>query len=83
MMNAVFTLPSHIREFAWIVGAEVPDTPWLLSDYDVWVENPHYTGPKARHPEDYDYEEGDQFSAQEVTVSFSAYDESNEEEIPF
>jgi hypothetical protein len=25
---------------------------WLLHDYDVWVRNPHYTGPDQGHPED-------------------------------
>ncbi len=29
---------------------------WLLSDYDTWERNPHYSGPPQQHPEDYDPE---------------------------
>jgi hypothetical protein len=35
---------------------------WLLTDYDTFVRNPHYTGPAQRHPdeeEDYPVESGD------------------------
>lgn len=42
-----------VREWAWVVGAEVPDRQWLLSDYDSWERNPHYRGPD---PEDCFYE---------------------------
>ncbi len=32
------------------------DSAWLLTDYDVWVKNPHYVGSPVSHPEsDYDY----------------------------
>lgn len=30
---------------------------WLLTDYDVWVRNPHYTGPEVSHPESSEYDE--------------------------
>jgi hypothetical protein len=42
------------REHARIVGAERPDQEWLLTDYDTWEKNPHFTGTPGRHPEDYD-----------------------------
>ena len=45
-----------MREFAYAVGPECADRAWLLTDYDVWVRNPAYTGPDVRHPED-DYDE--------------------------
>lgn len=51
------TIPEAIREWAWNVEAP-SDKAWILSDYDVWVANPHYVGPPVRHPEDYDYEGG-------------------------
>lgn len=41
-----------VREWAWVVGAEVPDRQWLLSDYDSWERNPHYRGPDQGHPEE-------------------------------
>ena len=28
---------------------------WLLTDYDTFVRNPHYTGPAQPHPDDADY----------------------------
>lgn len=48
------TYDDAMREYAWNVGLEYPyrDQQWLLTDYDVWVRNPHYTGPEQRHPED-------------------------------
>jgi hypothetical protein len=40
------------REYARNVGAERPERPWILTDYDTWERNPFYSGPPARHPED-------------------------------
>jgi hypothetical protein len=45
------------REYARAVGCENQDQEWILSDRDCWYRNPFYTGPKGRHPEDYDYDE--------------------------
>jgi hypothetical protein len=41
-----------IREYATNAGSQCPERAWLLTDYDVWVSNPHYTGPRVPHPED-------------------------------
>jgi hypothetical protein len=48
-----------MREFAENVGGTEHNAKyaWLLTDYDVWVRNPHYVGPPQRHPEDYDLDE--------------------------
>lgn len=43
-----------MREYARNCGDD-PDKigrQWLLTDYDVWVRNPHYSGPAQRHPEE-------------------------------
>jgi hypothetical protein len=51
------TVPEAISEWAINCNAS-SDRAWILSDYDVWVRNPRYTGPAVRHPEDdseYDY----------------------------
>ena len=45
-----------MREYAWNVGAERPDRAWILTNYDVWVANPHYVGPIVPHPESYEAE---------------------------
>ena len=42
-------------DFAQLNGAIEPDREWLLSDYDVWVKNPHYRGEPGAHPEDDEY----------------------------
>lgn len=42
-----------MREFAENAGGIFPESAWLLTDYDVWVRNPHYRGPPQPHPEDY------------------------------
>ena len=41
-----------VNEWADWVGIEHRDRQWLLHDRDIWVKNPHYTGPDQRHPED-------------------------------
>ena len=42
-------------DFAQLNGAVEPEREWLLSDYDVWVRNPHYRGEPGAHPEDDEY----------------------------
>lgn len=41
-----------IEEQRWLWGAEKPDQQWILSDWDTWERNPHYSGPEQPHPED-------------------------------
>lgn len=41
-----------MAEYADNVGIDRPDMAWILTDYDVWMANPHYCGPAVRHPED-------------------------------
>lgn len=37
------------------IGEHHPDREWVLTDYDVWMRNPHYTGVRTNgHPEDHD-----------------------------
>lgn len=45
------------REYARNVGADRPDSPYILTDYDTWEPNPFYAGPPciaSVHPEDSD-----------------------------
>ena len=53
------TMTDAVREWAWNVGAYPAniDRQWLLSDYDTWERNPHYTGPNQGHPDDPDDDE--------------------------
>lgn len=48
-----------MREFAYNVGTydRYKDSAWILTDYDVWVPNPHYRGPAQPHPESYEAED--------------------------
>ena len=45
-----------MNEYADVVGGEHPERPWILTDYDVWVPNPHFKGeiPPVPYP-DFDY----------------------------
>lgn len=47
------------REYARNAGSERPEQAWILTDYDVWVENPNYTGEPQPHPEDAMYDSED------------------------
>ncbi len=55
--NMLATEQDAMREFATNIGAEDNNInrQWILTGYDVWVRNPHYTGPEQRHPEDDEY----------------------------
>lgn len=43
-----------MREYAANIGDDPRyiERAWILTDYDVWVKNPHYAGPPQPHPED-------------------------------
>lgn len=45
------------REFAYNCGMDNTDRPWILTDNDVWMPNPHFVGNPGRHPEDFDPED--------------------------
>lgn len=45
-----------LRQWADVYGAENPEVEYISTPYDTWELNPHYRGPKGRHPED-DYDE--------------------------
>jgi hypothetical protein len=49
------TFNDRLRQFAGVYGEERPEQAWLLSDQDVWVANPYYTGPAEPHPESVEY----------------------------
>lgn len=44
-----------VAEWAYNIGDQpgYVEYQWLLHDYDVWVLNPHYRGPRQPHPEEY------------------------------
>ncbi len=37
------TMQDAVREWAYNFGATCPGQEWLLSDYDTWERNPHFT----------------------------------------
>jgi len=45
------TVSDGLREYAYNWGMDNPDRAWVLTDYDVWMPNPHYQGPPVPHPE--------------------------------
>lgn len=52
----IATYSEAFREYAYNAGAEDVDREWISTPWDTWERNPHYTGPKGRHPEDDDYD---------------------------
>jgi hypothetical protein len=42
-----------VAEWARNIGGDGDNATkaWLLHDWDVWVQNPHYAGPAVPHPE--------------------------------
>jgi hypothetical protein len=46
-----------MAEYARNMGDQCPEREYILTDYDVWVKNPHYRGKPGRHPEDDCYDE--------------------------
>lgn len=78
------TVSDAISEWARNVGwhDRYKGCQYLLTDYDTWVINPHYTGPNQPHPED-DYadrtedewEEADRLEAEDYIASLTFNDE--------
>jgi hypothetical protein len=50
--QAMSFMREAVREWVWIVGQDRSDQQWILSSYDTWERNPHYTGADQPHPED-------------------------------
>lgn len=48
-----------VQEWAYNYGADRPERPWILSDWDTWERNPHYCGPAVPHPE---FDNGDAYA---------------------
>ena len=40
-----------LREYAGTHGADNDQHEWILSPFDSWEKNPHYTGKPGPHPE--------------------------------
>ncbi len=53
------TYDEAMKERATNVGHEARyiGRQWILSDYDVWVRNPYYTGPEQPHPETVEWDD--------------------------
>ena len=56
-LNKMSFMQEAVREWVWNVGQDRADQQWVLSNYDTWERNPHYTGPDQGHPEDEYYED--------------------------
>ena len=56
-LNKMSFMQEAVREWVWNVGQDRADQQWVLSNYDTWERNPHYTGPDQGHPEDEHYED--------------------------
>lgn len=62
------SLTELIRDQMSFEGAQVPEQAWILSDFDTWERNPHYTGPaNPPHPLDDDSASGESRPAMVIT----------------
>jgi|LauGreSBDMM110SN_4_FD.fasta_scaffold38061_2 hypothetical protein len=51
--NAPCASPAEaLDEYAVNAGETFADSQWILTPWDVWVQNPKYQGPPQKHPED-------------------------------
>lgn len=71
------TISDAAREHTSWVGAEHPDTAWILSPYDIWERNPHWNGKgDGRHPDHEDDESTPSVDARtEQVVTFGPEDD--------
>ncbi len=59
-----------MAEYARNVGVEDTDRAWILTSFDVWVQNPFYRGPTRPHPESYDYEDEEVLAAEALAEKY-------------
>lgn len=45
------TYSEAMAEYASNAGMSRPERAWILTPWDVWMPNPHYSGPTVLHPE--------------------------------
>ena len=63
-----------LAEYAYNAGQDDPGSAWILTPWDVWKANPHYSGPPVRHPED------DGFDDENADHGEDEYDEHYDDE---
>jgi hypothetical protein len=87
-MTMILFKEKAVREWVWVVGRDIPDQEYILSDYDSWEKNPFYLGKPGRHPEDYDCEYDEEvgvgYAKQPVdAMIIPTYTMTFDEDIPF
>jgi hypothetical protein len=55
-----------LSQWAAAYGEEDPKSAWILTPYDIWMKNPHYSGPPVPHPEDDDFRDQEEGPLQRV-----------------
>jgi len=45
------TISDSCREYAHNAGSDRLDSAWILTPWDTWEKNPHYSGVPVSHPE--------------------------------
>lgn len=74
-----------MQEFAFNVGGydRYKNSAWILTDYDVWVPNPHYRGKPQSHPECHDEEYDQNYDDNEAVKEKEAVLVDRDDDIPF
>lgn len=74
------------QQEARILGSEHPERPWILTDRDVWHQNPFYKGPPVPHPEASDeppYDPNEEFQQEPEPLKKSPRIEPIDDKLPF
>lgn len=68
------------QQYAHVYGLLDVNQEWVLSPFDTWERNPHYTGTPGRHPEeDWDEEDEEQIFAKILNTTPGLDDEEDDD----
>lgn len=74
----------QVREYTNNHGANNTELAWILSPFDTWEANPHYTGPEVPHPESMNDEEDWNVEMElDRELGFTRGNHQNDIDIPF
>lgn len=71
--------PTQDDLYGWAsgYGADMPERPWILTPWDVWMPNPHYQGPPVEHPEAVANMELEGIAAEEAAEGYTVRTETS------
>jgi hypothetical protein len=70
-------MQAAVAQYASVYGEEDKERAWILSPFDTWEKNPHYTGPAVPDPETamYEYEVAEMEAADAAAATEQPFEE--------